>query len=523
MKKLKSLLIMIAAMSAMMITMIFTVSADETTDLSDLKVYAIDNSGNQTEVPLDFNSTTYEYNLTVKSTVKSIKIEATAKDSTSQWSVEKDGINTMMDTGDNLTIVDVTSSTGAVQKYTLNTKKLTEAEDATYKEPSSKKKKTSKKTATDSTVKVGKNTFTISESFKKSEIPEGFSKSTAKYNGNSYTCIKGDVKELTAFYLKGDETSGFYIYDKSQKKFYPMSNIKIKSRMYTIVQPKKVDGIVKAYDKKKVTIIDQEVKAWVLDEDMYLVYAMNWNGDTNLYSYDDNEKCFQRYLTSSDANQQSEAAAKAYNNLQKQYNQLVDKYNVLIKILCGLAVVIVILIFVSINLGISKKEKKIKKTYSEDELKDPKKEKKAQKKAEKKAKKENKKKKDEDDIDSGVSIEEEEAEAKKVAEPSKEEVKEAPEEVEELKEVDIDSDELVDIEKALEAEIANEVAKEIDEPVEELPNDNTITTDAEQINDSAENSAEEVNKSEEIDAYDYSEIDFDDDDDDDDFEFIDLD
>ena len=71
---------MIAAMSAMMITMIFTVSADETTDLSDLKVYAIDNSGNQTEVPLDFNSTTYEYNLTVKSTVKSIKIEATAKD-----------------------------------------------------------------------------------------------------------------------------------------------------------------------------------------------------------------------------------------------------------------------------------------------------------------------------------------------------------------------------------------------------------------------------------------------------------
>ena len=158
---------MIAAMSAMMVTMIFTVSADETTDLSDLKVYAIDNSGNQTEVPLDFNSTTYEYNLTVKSTVKSIKIEATAKDSTSQWSVEKDGINTVMDTGD-------TSSTGAVQKYTLKTKKLTEAEDATYKDSGSTKKKTSKKTATDSTVKVGKNTFTISESFKKSEIPEGF-------------------------------------------------------------------------------------------------------------------------------------------------------------------------------------------------------------------------------------------------------------------------------------------------------------------------------------------------------------
>ena len=46
-----------------------------------------------------------------------------------------------MDTGDNLTIVDVTSSTGAVQKYTLNTKKLTEAEDATIKNQAVKKRK----------------------------------------------------------------------------------------------------------------------------------------------------------------------------------------------------------------------------------------------------------------------------------------------------------------------------------------------------------------------------------------------
>ena len=35
----------------------------------------------------------------------------------------------------------------------------------------------------------------------------------------------------------------------------------------------------------------------IRDEGMYLVYAMNWNGDTNLYSYDDNEKCLQRYLS----------------------------------------------------------------------------------------------------------------------------------------------------------------------------------------------------------------------------------
>lgn len=409
MKRIKNLLMMTVAVSAMMIAMVFSVSADETTDLSELKVYGVSASGSKTEVPMSFNTTTYEYNLTVKSDVTSIEIEAKTKDSTSKWIIEKDGINTKMDTGMNKTIVAVTSRTGVVQKYTLNTKKLTTAEEATYKEPETEENKVTKNTATDTSVKVGKSKMKITSSFGSDKIPEGFKKSTQKYKGKKYTAIKGEVKDITAFYLYGDENEGFYIYDKD--KFYAMSNIKIKSRMYTIVQPKETDGIVEAYKKKKVTIIDQEVKAWALDEEegMYLVYAMNWNGDTNLYCYDDNEKCFQRYLTSSDANKQSEAAAKAYNKLQKDYNKLVDKYNVLIKILCGLVILIIILVFVVINLALNKKEKKIKNddNYSSN-VESKEKLSKAEKKAAKKAKKNQKYEQDDDDIDSGIAIGQEE-------------------------------------------------------------------------------------------------------------------
>lgn len=422
MKKIRNLIMMAVAVSTMMAAMIFTVSADDTTDLSDMKVYGLDASGNKTEVPMSFSATTYEYDLTVKSDVVSIEIEADTKDSTSTWEVEKLGINTRMDTGMNKTVVAVTSSAGAVQKYTLNTKKLTTAEEATYQEPEADEGGSTAKNADDTSVKVGKKTMKISSSFSKDKIPEGFKKATQKYKGKKYACIKGEVKEITAFYLYGNNNEGFYIYDEAQDKFYAMNNIQIKSRMYTIVQPEETDGIVEAYKQKNVTIIDQKVKAWVLDEEegMYLVYAMNWNGDTNLYCYDDNEKCFQRYLTSSDANRQSEAAAKAYNKLQKDYNKLVDKYNVLIKILCGLVIFIIVLIFVIINLALNKKEKKIKRSnkYMEDtespedgqEL--SKAERKAAKKEAKQAKKEEKKKQkyeqDEDDIDSGIAIEDEE-------------------------------------------------------------------------------------------------------------------
>lgn len=450
MKKIRNLIMMAVAVSTMMAAMIFTVSADDTTDLSDMKVYGLDASGNKTEVPMSFSATTYEYDLTVKSDVVSIEIEADTKDSTSTWEVEKLGINTRMDTGMNKTVVAVTSSAGAVQKYTLNTKKLTTAEEATYQEPEADEGGSTAKNADDTSVKVGKKTMKISSSFSKDKIPEGFKKATQKYKGKKYACIKGEVKEITAFYLYGNNNEGFYIYDEAQDKFYAMNNIQIKSRMYTIVQPEETDGIVEAYKQKNVTIIDQKVKAWVLDEEegMYLVYAMNWNGDTNLYCYDDNEKCFQRYLTSSDANRQSEAAAKAYNKLQKDYNKLVDKYNVLIKILCGLVIFIIVLIFVIINLALNKKEKKIKRSnkYMEDtespedgqEL--SKAERKAAKKEAKQAKKEAKKKQeyeqDEDDIDSGIAIEDEEPQSDKPGKNPTETVRE-PENLEEAIEIEV--------------------------------------------------------------------------------------
>lgn len=474
---------MAAAVSTMIIAMVFSVSADEATDLSEMKVYGVNASGNKTEVPMSFNATTYEYDLTVKSDVTSIEIEAETKDSASKWVIEKDGINTKMDTGMNKTIVAVTSRAGAVQKYTLNTKKLTAAEEATYKEPETEANDTIKNTASETTVKVGKSKMKIISSFGNDKIPEGFKKSTQKYKDKKYTAIKGEVKDITAFYLYGKDKEGFYIYDKDKDTFYTMSNIKIKSRMYTIVQPEETDGIVEAYKKKKVTIIDQKVKAWALDEEegMYLVYAMNWNGDTNLYCYDDNEKCFQRYLTSSDANKQSEAAAKAYNKLQKDYNKLVDKYNVLIKILCAFVILIIILIFVLINLVLNKKEKKIKNDnqYSLDDKNDEKlskADKKAAKKEAKKAKKNQKYEQDDDDIDSGIAIEQDgEKDFKDDLEKGiQEDLSKIGDEIQAEISEDISEDDvspivdLQDVEKEVSAE-EKSISEDIENEVEKIP------------------------------------------------------
>ncbi len=459
MKTLRKLLILVVVLT-MTTGWSVLVSADTATDLSDMKVYAVDGSGKKTEVAMNFESTTYTYDLTVMSDVVKIEIEATPADSSSKWVVEKEWANTRMDVGKNLTEVAVTSASGAVQKYTLNTTKLTAEEQATYQadetESVTKKDDTAAvKKDKDTKVTVGKKEMKISTSFDKNDIPEGFKKTTAEYNGKKYKCIKGEVKDLTAFYLYDDETEGFYIYDESSDKFYVMNNIQVKSRMYTIVQPEKTDGILKNYDKETVTIIDQKVDAWVLDDEegMYLVYAMNWNGETSLYSYDDNEKCFQRYLVSLDSNKQSEAAATAYENLQKDYNKLVDKYNILLRVLCGLVVVIIILVFVIINLALNKKEKKVKKAK-------------------------NKKSDKIDDLEDNIIAEEFDAE---VAADEQDDLKEL-EEVEE--DLDISNE---PVEETEDAAVLPDEVQEADNPEEDLEsekpeeNENTLENDEEEI------------------------------------------
>lgn len=375
MKKIGKILGIFLTLTVMITGMKFAVSADTTTDLQSMKVYAINAAGEKSEVPLEFNATTYTYDITVMSDVTDIEVEAEAADANSTCAVDKDGINTKMDVGMNLTQVVVTSSTGATNRYTINTKKLTEQEQETYVAPQGQETETTDKSDAvkddnDTTVKVGKKEFKIAKSFDKDSIPQGFVKDTQEYNGEEYDCIKGEVKNITAFYLYNDKKEGFYIYDEGKDEFYRMDNIQIKSRMYTIVNPQTEHSSLKNYSKKKIQIGDVEVKAWTLnaDEGLYLIYAMNWNGDTNLYCYDQNEECFQRYIIEDDANAQVDAANAAYEGIQKKYNNLVRKYNIILKIMCGLVIIIAVLIFVILNMALRKKEKKIKKSLEENDI-----------------------------------------------------------------------------------------------------------------------------------------------------------
>lgn len=367
MKKIYSVILSLVMVFTFLGVVSDTVKADEAT-LSDLKVQSQSAAGELTDVTLTpaFSPEITEYNATVKN--DTIKLVLTPTTTEADAYYELDWV--AMDVGDNQSFVYVTANDGTKMTYTIYTKRLTAEEEATYVPEEESGTDGGEGQEEKTTVKVDGVKMTISSDFSEADIPEGFSETEYTYKKKEYKAIKGDVKDIVALWLEpaasdseeedGDseesDAAGFYIYDEKEKSFYSMDNIYVKSRMYTVVKMAEPDDVLNNYESRKVTIVDEEVDAWVLDEEnsLYLVYAMNWEGETNLYCYDDVEKCFQRYIVANTASEQIEAANDSINTLQKKNNELVKKYNdsngTKWKIIAVLLVIVVILFFVSLNL-----------------------------------------------------------------------------------------------------------------------------------------------------------------------------
>ena len=113
MKSLKRLLVTVIAITFVLSMAMSTVKALPVTDLKSLKVYSVDTAGKKKQIKFKFNPTTYKYDLVVKSNVPRIEVIPTTSDATSTAVVDKEALNTRMDTGMNTTTVTVTS-TGAL-------------------------------------------------------------------------------------------------------------------------------------------------------------------------------------------------------------------------------------------------------------------------------------------------------------------------------------------------------------------------------------------------------------------------
>lgn len=148
-------------------------------------------------------------------------------------------------------------------------------------------------------VEVNGETYTFTDTFEETDIPEGFEESTLEYAGTEYRVVTQDDTGLTLGYLVNGSGEGkFFLYVADNATFTPFEQIEISdSTVITLLSD--VEGILlpELYVQTQVEVNGIAFPAWKNseNEDVCVIYAMNNQGEKSLYQFDIVEDTYQRF------------------------------------------------------------------------------------------------------------------------------------------------------------------------------------------------------------------------------------
>ena len=253
-----------------------------------------------------FSPSRTEYNIQVNNDVTKLAVTARTNDENAQFVVS----STDLEVGDNSITVRVTAEDGSTtQTYTINVRRMEAAsteeeteESSTAAESTEETSESESETVQEGSISVtvnGQNLLIVT-SLDGVDLPEGYEVSDYEYDGQQIQAARSLAGGLIAFYMTDQDGDNpqFYLYNEENQSFTRMMNIQTGTRMYTVMELD--DGVIipDSYHETTVEIDGMDIRAWQSNDDMegiyYLIYAMNWNGDRNLYRYDSEEGTMQR-------------------------------------------------------------------------------------------------------------------------------------------------------------------------------------------------------------------------------------
>ncbi len=288
--------------------------ASKNNNLSSLKVVATRADGSTYTLPFSpaFAKGTTSY--TADAQEGTTKLVVTAKAEDSKATVKVSG--TTLSDGANTTTITVTAENGSTKKYTITTN--VPITTTLPPEPI--------------IVQIEGTDYHIKDVTETTALPEGFETIEYDYKGKTVVAAKGLSKNLVVMYITDSEGANgrLYIYDEDTDTFFPMSNIQVTDKLYTIVKEPEELILPEGYEKQDITIGDDVFSGWASAdlEGVYLVYAMNWNGEEGLYYYDPSEVQMIKYF---EMTEDVGVALDEYNQLVVQNEKLKDEINQLKK------------------------------------------------------------------------------------------------------------------------------------------------------------------------------------------------
>lgn len=150
------------------------------------------------------------------------------------------------------------------------------------------------------------------EGLEEFEIPEGFSKSSAKYGKWDILVYKSKTGSVLLACMKDAEGNyGWFRYDEKKEEFSKYIEYKLDTNRYVLLNIPEGTVMPEGYILTEITIAGQKITAYTseeLGENYYIIYAVNIMGDEGFYLYDSVEGNIIRYViaTATDADDATE-------------------------------------------------------------------------------------------------------------------------------------------------------------------------------------------------------------------------
>lgn len=225
-----------------------------------------------------FSADRTTYSLQVDEDVTSVVVSASAADGNATTSVS--GANSIQK-GKNTVRVTVTAENGAVKVYTINVQAGEDVGDPV------------------ATINGKEYSFVMNEDGL--EAPEGFTAGTTTYKDWDVLSYESPNKKIRVVCLKDEDGENhWFIMDAEKDVFTPYQEYSSQYNRYIITAVPDGVAIPDGFKETTLKIGDNSVIAYqsddIADKDLYLVYAINVEGEEGFYEYDAKEQAFLRYV-----------------------------------------------------------------------------------------------------------------------------------------------------------------------------------------------------------------------------------
>lgn len=225
-----------------------------------------------------FSADRTTYSLQVDEDVTSVVVSASAADGNATTSIS--GANSIQK-GKNTVRVTVTAENGAVKVYTINVQAGEDVGDPV------------------AMIDGKEYSFVMNEDGL--EAPEGFTAGTTTYKDWDVLSYESPNKKITVVCLKDEDGENhWFIMDAEKDVFTPYQEYSSQYNRYIITAVPDGVAIPDGFKETTLKIGDNSVVAYqsddIADKDLYLVYAINVEGEEGFYEYDAKEQAFLRYV-----------------------------------------------------------------------------------------------------------------------------------------------------------------------------------------------------------------------------------